>query len=368
MLSWICLISLLTTFINSYAGALQLHEYQDKTVKIGLLVPDSKSIAARQGAEIAINMANMKGGLNGIPFGLVTRYLDGSWGTGSKEAVNLVFEEQVWAILGSHDGRNAHIVEQAATKSHVVFLSAWAGDPTLSQAFVPWFFNCVPNDRQQTEALIEEIYDRRGINKIAVVSDNAYDSKQALKNFLENMKSRGKNEPVIFIYDNSGGELNTITDNITKASADCVVLFCEPSSSLKIIRQIRWNKMKQPVFGSLSIVNENKLTEQELQEMDNSFMIPSGKWSLSKNSAFIQEYRKLFEKTPGPVAAYAYDGMNLLIEAIKVAGAPDCEKIQKALKNINYEGVTGSIRFDGYGNRMGAFKTAKLKNGIPVIF
>ena len=46
--------------------------------------------------------------------------------------------------MGSHDGRNAHLVEQVATKSQVVFLSAWASDPTLSQAFVPWFFSCVP--------------------------------------------------------------------------------------------------------------------------------------------------------------------------------------------------------------------------------
>jgi branched-chain amino acid transport system substrate-binding protein len=356
---------IITAFCLPCLNASQLSENQDKTVKIGLLVPDIKSVAALLGAEIAVNEANRKGGLNGIPFELVTRYMEGPWGTGSKEAVSLIFEEKVWAILGSHDGRNAHLVEQAATKATIVFMSSWAGDPTLSQAFVPWFFNCVPNDRQQAEALIEEIYNIRRIEKIAVVSDNAYDSKQALKNFLDNIKSRGKNEPVQFIYDNSDGELNTITDNITKASADCIVLFCEPLSSLKIIRQIHHNKMKQPVFGSLSIVNENELTEQELQEMDNSLMIPSGKWSLSKNSVFTQEYRELYGKTPGLVAAYAYDGMNLIIEALKEASVPEREKIQKALENIHYEGVTGPVQFDDKGNRIGPFKTTELKNGIP---
>jgi len=65
------------------------------------------------------------------------------------------------ALFGSHDSRNAHLVEQAATKSQVVFVSAWSGDPTLSQAFVPWFFNCVPNDYQQVASLIEEIYYKR---------------------------------------------------------------------------------------------------------------------------------------------------------------------------------------------------------------
>ena len=32
--------------------------------------------------------------------------------------------------------------------------------------------------------------------------------------------------------------------------------------------------MNQPVFGSLSILNENELSEQELQEFDNMFCSP----------------------------------------------------------------------------------------------
>lgn len=37
----------------------------DNGVKIGLLVPDKSSKAAIQGAELAINEANRRGGLNG---------------------------------------------------------------------------------------------------------------------------------------------------------------------------------------------------------------------------------------------------------------------------------------------------------------
>ena len=129
--------------------------------------------------------------IKGIKFELVVRSMEGPWGTGSKQAVNLVFDEEVVAMLGSHDGRNAHLVEQVSAKSRVVFLSAWSGDPTLSQAFVPWFFNCVPNDLQQADALFEEIYNKRKLNKIAVVSDHGYDSQSSLKNFLKKVKMEG---------------------------------------------------------------------------------------------------------------------------------------------------------------------------------
>ncbi len=122
--------------------------------------------------------------------------MEGPWGTGSKQAVTMIFDENVVAILGSHDGRNAHLVEQVSAKSRVVFLSAWSGDPTLAQAFVPWFFNCVYNDAQISDALIEEIYIKKKFGKIAVVSDNSYDSGSTLKNFLKKVESNGKPEPV----------------------------------------------------------------------------------------------------------------------------------------------------------------------------
>ena len=186
------LLMSLLTFGDSVAQSIRKTEGNDKTVKIGLLVPDSTSKAARYGAELAIMKANEKGGFKGKPFQLVVKSMEGPWGTGSKQAVDLIFKENVCALMGSHDGRNAHLVEQVTAKTRKVFLSAWAGDPTLTQAFVPWYFSCVPNDNQQSDAFIEEIYNKRKTTKIAVVSDNSYDSKLALASFVKKLK-----EPVM---------------------------------------------------------------------------------------------------------------------------------------------------------------------------
>jgi ABC-type branched-subunit amino acid transport system substrate-binding protein len=68
---------------------------------------------------------------------------------------------------------------------------------------------------------------------------------------------------------------------------------------------------------------------------------------------------------PGPVAAYAYDGMNIMIEAIRKGGS-DSEKIQKILKEISFDGVTGLIQFDDKGSRKGKPGLMEIKNGIPV--
>lgn len=346
--------------------ASELPDEPDKSVKIGLLIPDNNSMAAKQGAEMAIRMANDREGLNGLHFQVVVRSMEGPWGTGSRQAVNLIFEEKVWAILGSHDGRNAHLAEQAATKANVVFVSAWAGDPTLSQAFVPWFFNCLPNDLQQARSLAEEIYEKKKIDKVVIVVDNEYDSKQAFNNFLKVTRLKGKSDPSQLLYETYSQNLNELSDRIKLTEADCIILFCKAPVSLKIYRQVRLKTMNQPVFGPLFLLNENELSYNELQYYNNDLLIPSGKWPDSKSSGFIKEFTKLYGKAPGIVAAYAFDGMNVLIESIRIAGSPDHEKIQKALSGILYEGVTGPIRFDNRGNRTGTYDLMSVKNGLPL--
>ncbi len=330
-------------------------------VKIGLLIQDKTSLAAKHGAELAIKIANEKGGFNGRPFQLITKSMEGPWGTGSKQAVDLIFEDEVWALLGSHDGRNAHLVEQAATKSIVVFVSVWSSDPTLAQAFVPWFFNCVPNDRQQADALIEEIYNKRRLTRVATITDQAYDSKMALKSYLQGLNLAGKNKPVQFLFEKYKTDLNVLADQIKKAEINSIVLFCQPSASLQIIRTLRQSKMDLPVFGSLSILNEDVLSPSELHEFDNLISSASGTLKGSGSMTFRQEYQKTFGKMPGRVAAYAFDGMNALIDAIRTSGSPEREKIQQALFKMDFEGVTGRVRFDDKGNRLESFVVSPSK-------
>ncbi len=335
-----------------------------KTVKIGLLIPNDKFIEARFSAEWAIRKANENGGINGRSVQLVTRSMEGPWGTGSKEAVNLVFEEKVWAILGSHDGRNAHLVEQVIAKTNIVLLSAWASDPTLSRAFVPWYFSCVPNDVQQADALIEEIYNKRGINKVAVVSNNDYDSKSALQFLLKAIKIAGKTDPLQLFY-GTDKSFNILLDKIEEAGVNGIILLGNASTSKSFIQHLREKGMNQPVFGTLSLLGEDQFDNFNLSQDNNITMVTSGNWLGSKELTFQNEFQKKYGKMPGAVAAYAFDGMNVIIEAIRYSGL-DREKMQESMSKTHYKGFTGTVQFDEKGNRVGAVEMIEINNEITV--
>jgi branched-chain amino acid transport system substrate-binding protein len=343
--------------------AIQTPEDPSKTIKIGLLVQDNKSYAARQGAELAVLKANKSGGYHGKQFRLVTRSMEGAWGTGSEQTVDFIFQENVCAILGSHDGRNAHLVEQVCTKARIVFLSAWAGDPTLAQAFVPWYFSCVPNNLQQADAFIDEIYTKRKFTRVAAVSDKGYDSKLALNSFMKRTKIAGTTDPIQFSYDNPELDLKSILNQIKNAEIQAIVLFGSPSASSQFIKLMKQSEMRQTVVGTLLLNNEEELSPEKVRDLENILTISAVNWSGEKGHNFSEEYKKQYGKFPGAVAAYSYDATCMLIEAVRSTGT-DREEIQKKLAKMHFEGVTGPIQFDEKGKRTGMIRLEELKNCI----
>jgi branched-chain amino acid transport system substrate-binding protein len=334
----------------------------DNTIKIGLLIQNKNSPAAMKGSEMAVRIANEKRGDKGREFQLVVRSMEGPWGTGSREAVSLIFDEKVYALIGSHDGRNAHIVEQVSAKSHTTYLSAWASDPTLSQAFVPWYFSCVPNDLQQSSSLIAEIYHRRNFTKVAIVSDKSYDANFAVTSFLKKIKTEGIAEPILFSSENNENNLKELPDQINIANAQCIVLFGEPSFSWRLIQLMRAKKLNQTIYISLSALAEKEPTAPEFLQNGKIVQVSSAFYLRAQGKAFREEYERVYGEKPTEPAAYAFDAANIIIEAIRNADY-DREKIKTELAKLHYKGVTGLIQFDEKGNRVGDPELIELTNG-----
>jgi branched-chain amino acid transport system substrate-binding protein len=336
-------------------------------IKIGLLIPEPEALAAKHGAELAIREANYTGGYSGHQFQLVVRSTEGPWGTGSKESVSLVFDDEVVAIIGSLDGRNAHLVEQVAAKTRIVCLSAWATEMTLSQAFVPWHYRCVPNDDQQATSLILEIYDKRKLTNVAVIGTEDYDSRNAVNSFIKTAALMKIATPNQYLYQSSAEDFQVALKEIDKNDIKAVVLFVNPALASDIIPMLQKINKSLDIFGSLLVTDDQKGFDPDWDVLEGITLVSSGHWFTKEGIAFQKAFQEAYDYQPGAAAAYAYDGVNLIIEAIKKNG-PDRDKIIDTFTEINYKtGVTGEIRFDLHGNRIGIPDLMTIKNGFPVV-
>lgn len=323
------------------------------TIRIGLLVQDKQSYAARHAAELAIAQANMKG--NSVIFKLETRDMEGPWGTGAKQTVNLVFNEEVIAVVGSVDGRNSHLAEQVSAKTRIPYISSSSGDPTLGQAFIPWYFSCVPNDLQVASFIISRVY-KSPEDKVVIVSDDGYDSKMAVTSFLRECRAKNKPEPKVFYYSTQ----EDIPDMIINKCADAnsVVFYGDLHHASFIVAKLSATGRIPAMFAPNILITEKWVSEEDLGKLEGVTAIDPG----SIKSDFSEVFTKKYGYRPGPLGAYAYDAVNLLIEGIKLSGN-DGSVLYRHISTISHEGVTGTIAFDKYGHRKGDIGLIKIRSG-----
>ncbi len=82
--------------------------------------------------------------------------------------------------------------------------------------------------------------------------------------------------------------------------------------------------------------------------------------------AFVKNYTAKYGEAPDALAALAYDATGVLLQAIQNAGSTDGAKIRDAMKNIEYQGVSGIIKFDANRNPIKSAVLIKIENGKQV--
>jgi branched-chain amino acid transport system substrate-binding protein len=76
--------------------------------------------------------------------------------------------------------------------------------------------------------------------------------------------------------------------------------------------------------------------------------------ALPKAKAFVDDFKKKFNKSPEPYAAEAYDATAIALKAIEAAakgGKLSREDVSAQVRKAKHAGITGDIEFDGKGDR-----------------
>ncbi|MFQ5589659.1 MAG: ABC transporter substrate-binding protein [Phycisphaerae bacterium] len=74
------------------------------------------------------------------PIELVVRDARGNWGGASSALVDLIFKDNVLAVISSTERRATHLAETLAAKIHFPVLTLCATDPTITRIPLPWIF------------------------------------------------------------------------------------------------------------------------------------------------------------------------------------------------------------------------------------
>ena len=354
------------------AGREKLPPKDLKEVRIGFLGPlEGSAIVSLgkqmlNGSALAIEEANNKGGYNGIPFELMVHNDVGLWGAAANEVVKMN-DEKVWAWLGSIDDIVSHVALRATLKMEMMMVNTGDPDPTFTETNIPWLIRVISDDRQSGYALATYIFENMKHDRVAVIRANNRYGRVGIMEYSGVAVRLGHPMMIEERFEDGETDFEMQLENIKETSPDAILIWGNAKESALILKQIRKMGMKQPVYGSDRIVSPEFL---DIAGQDAEGVVSTSPYNpeadIPELKAFQANYFKKFGQKPDVFAAHAYDGMNLIIEAIHKVGL-NRVLIRDVLSDLKtfqgYQGITGEIILDGSWNDIGKIWMAKVQNG-----
>jgi branched-chain amino acid transport system substrate-binding protein len=377
-------------------------------VKVGVLVPSGKAagVEALRGAQLAAALVNGEEG--SVPLLRVTtgglRGLGGAKLTvveadtksqptrGSAEAVRLVTQDQVVALVGAYDTAVTAAASQRTERLGIPFVNGDSPTGYLTERGLDWFFRTGPTDRMFGEAFLSTLKEQQAgrsqTGRIAIIyaTDELGNGLHAVTTQLA---AEGGYEVVPKNPDGTGGvgfrsgtpDLTAAVEAVRAAEPDAVFLVASsPTDASRLLDAFGRLAYTPPgifTFGG-GFLDQNVLNAAG---PNGEGLLFSAAWSrevAGRNPAakpVMDLYEERFNAPMGEVAAGSFTAVLTLATAIDNAGSTDPQRVRAALINLDLPGRStimpwSGVRFDAsrQNARASGAVEQRVQGSLRVVF
>ncbi len=330
-------------------------------VSLGLVAPPSEPDATSlvRGAQLAVADANENGG---APVGLEVRSESGQWGTVGNDAVMLVCNRHVDAIITPSDGAASHLILQVSGRTRVPVASV-CPDSSVTAAGVPWTVRVVPRTDQEAEALFAAARqpDHSPLHWWAVVPAG-----RAGRPVRRDLATAARTSPTPLDRVVEGGESETdLAALVSKVVAEApggVLVWLPPSPAGKVAAALRAGGYGGRLAGPSPLASAEFVAAAggaAAGVLVTEFRTDGG--LRPQADRFASRYRKAYDTKPDVSAAAAYDAAWVLIETLR--GAGDRAGYRRFPLVQPVAGAAGVLHFDASGNRTDPLQVLICRQG-----
>jgi branched-chain amino acid transport system substrate-binding protein len=314
-------------------------------------------------AQLALKDLNAAGGYRGTPFQLFPVWSDNPWGTGVAQVVKLVYQQEIWALLGSVDGDTTHLVSQVVAKARLPQINPGATDKTANLANVPWTFSCLPGEHLQVGPLIAALEPRLRGGPFAVISTVNHDARVFTGELTRRLSERGHAPSLHAHFNPAASGSFDFLDQIRDRDWAAVVVVAPPHESARILAALR-PIHNGPIFGSASFGRSRFADELEAAGLDPGELIFPYPADIESVSTFSARFRAETGRPADYATAQTYDAVLLLAQAIETAGL-NRVRIHDALRAlVPWQGeAAGTVLWDRTGQNTRPVPIVTFKGG-----
>ncbi len=330
-----------------------------EAIKIGGLYPLTGGLAsygepAFNVARIAVDEINADGGINGRKLELVAEDHQCDPKVAVSAFKKLVNSDQIHILTSvACTGTVMSIVPELETTDSVLLGTVTSGNKLTGVS--PNFFRNWASDGLEAKLLAAEII-KKGYKNVAVIyeeTDYAKGLKISLDDYLKGTDVKVSSESF-----NSGA--TDVRSQLTKLQAlKADVLFVSvqtvPSGELVLTQMEQLKFTPRAMFVNDNIVKAASLVKNHAQLLEGAiggdYVFPD---SAGLNEILVQYKTRYGVDCPQiNICGAEYDAVKLLAQAMREKGAT-AKGVKEYLTTQKYDGVSGTISFDGKNDRSGA--------------
>lgn len=345
-----------------------------KEIKIGLITSITGDVktygeSVKNAFEIAIDEANKAGGVAGMKIVPVV-VDDRNDPTEASNAANLLIHQQkVRAVVGSVTSKASIPVSDVAQGARIPNISPTATNPKVTVAdgkrkdFV--FRSCFI-DPFQGKVVAKFARESLFKEKAGVLFDASNDySKGIAEYFSDAFKAMGGKVVAYESYGKDDVDFSALLTKVKSSGADVLFLPDYYNKVGLIAKQARERGIQAALIGPDGW-DSPELVKVAGEAIEGGYF--SNHYSPDDTRpevvAWVKKYKEKFGQTPDALGTLAYDGTNILLEAIRKANSDDPVKIREALAAIKgFKGVTGEFAMDANGNAVKSAVILQIVNG-----
>ncbi|MEV4783776.1 branched-chain amino acid ABC transporter substrate-binding protein [Burkholderia sp. LMU1-1-1.1] len=276
----------------------------------------------------------------------------------------------VKAVIGHANSGTTVPASRIYNAAGIAQISPSATTPAYTRQKFPGAFRVVANDNMLGRALGRYAVGELGARRIAVIDDRSAYGQGVADEFVKGVEAGVPGLKVVGreFTTAKASDFSAILTRIRAKKPDLVFFGGMDATAGGVLRQMKALGMSSPFMGGDGICTEALPTLAGGNVRDGAvYCAEAGGIDAAHEKAvadFVARFHARFHSDIQTYAPHAYDATMTVAAAMRQAGSTDPVKFLPVLRQIQYPGLTGTIRFDANGDlRDGALTVSTYRAG-----
>ncbi|MEV5483189.1 MULTISPECIES: branched-chain amino acid ABC transporter substrate-binding protein [Streptomyces] len=352
------------------------------TVVIGLDAPTTGELSAlglgiRNSAQLAIDNANKAGEVKGVNFKLEALDDKALPNVGQQNTTKLAGDKDVLGIVGPLNSGVAQSMQQVSKQNNLTLISPANTTPDLTQGpdwrknkrvrQFPTYFRTATTDEVQGAFDGQYAYEKMKAKKVYIIDDQKTYGVGLASSFKDQFTKLGGKVVGTEHVSPDDRDFKAVVSKVKSAKPDLVFYGGEFPASGPLSQQLKDGGVAVPLMGGDGMYSGDYIKLNKKAQGDYASSVGKPVEELPSAKKFIADYKAAgFKEAYEAYGGSTYDATWALIQAVKkVVGdnggkLPEDarKKVVDAMNTVTFDGVTGKVAFDKFGDTTNTMITA----------